>query len=78
MTHYTKSQAGRKERNRRRSFLGKQRPSSPSRANEIRLFAEKAYYPVALLCRVLQVSRSGFYVWQHRPAAQRTLQDQCF
>ena len=37
---------------------------------------EKAHYPVALLCRVLQVSRSGFYAWQQRPAAPRTLQDQ--
>lgn len=37
---------------------------------------EKALYPVALLCRVLRVSRSGFYAWQHRPAAPRTLQDQ--
>ena len=37
---------------------------------------EKAHYPVALLCRVLQVSRSGFYAWQQRPAARRTLQDQ--
>jgi putative transposase len=38
--------------------------------------AEKAQYPMTLLCRVLQVSRSGFYAWQHRPAAPRTLQDQ--
>jgi putative transposase len=37
---------------------------------------EKANYPVALLCRVLQVSRSGFYAWQQPLAAQHTLQDQ--
>jgi len=37
---------------------------------------EKAHYPVALLCRVLEVSRSGFYAWQQRPAAGHTLQDQ--
>jgi putative transposase len=37
---------------------------------------EKALYPVTLLCRVLQVSRSGFYAWQQRPAAARTVQDQ--
>ena len=37
---------------------------------------EKAHYPVTLMCRVLQVSRSGFYASQQRPAAPRTLQDQ--
>jgi putative transposase len=28
--------------------------------------AEKAEYPIALLCRCLQVSRSGFYAWAAR------------
>ena len=37
---------------------------------------EKAWYPVALLCRVLQVSRSGYYAWRKRPAAERRRQDQ--
>ena len=37
---------------------------------------EKACYPVALLCRVLKVSRSGYYAWHQRPAAARTLKDQ--
>jgi putative transposase len=37
---------------------------------------EKASYPVALMCRVLQVSRSGYYAWSKRPPAARTLQDQ--
>jgi len=37
---------------------------------------EKACYPVALLCRVLKVSRSGYYAWHQRPAATRTRQDQ--
>jgi len=37
---------------------------------------EKACYPVALMCRVLQVSRSGFYAWRTRPTAARTHQDQ--
>ena len=37
---------------------------------------EKAHYPVALLCRTMQVSRSGFYAWKNRPQAARTLRDQ--
>lgn len=37
---------------------------------------EKAWYPVALMCRVLQVSRSGYYAWRTRPAAARRRQDQ--
>ena len=37
---------------------------------------EKACYPVALMCRVLQVSRSGYYAWCRRPTAPRTLKDQ--
>ena len=37
---------------------------------------EKACYPVALMCRVLQVSRSGYYAWGKRPAAERRRQDQ--
>ena len=38
--------------------------------------AEKATYPVRVLCRTLEVSRAGFYAWQARAAAARTLQDQ--
>jgi transposase InsO family protein len=33
--------------------------------------AEKAFYPIALLCRVLGVSRSGFHAWHQRPQAPR-------
>jgi putative transposase len=38
--------------------------------------AEKACFPVAPLCEVLGVSRSGFYAWQARPPAPRTQSDQ--
>jgi putative transposase len=41
----------------------------------VRLFrlidAEKASYPVSLLCRVLKVSRSGYYDWKDRPSSKR-------
>jgi putative transposase len=33
--------------------------------------AEKASYPVSLLCRVLKVSRSGYYDWKDRPPSKR-------
>ncbi len=32
---------------------------------------EKASYPVSLLCRVLKVSRSGYYDWKDRPPSKR-------
>jgi putative transposase len=36
---------------------------------------EKARFPVALRCRLLAVSRAGFYAWRPRPVAARTRQD---
>jgi hypothetical protein len=33
--------------------------------------AERANHPVAMLCRVLEVSRQGFYAWLSRPACAR-------
>ena len=38
--------------------------------------AEKAAFPVRLLCRMLQVSRAGFYAWQARPPAPRAREDE--
>jgi putative transposase len=40
--------------------------------------AQNAFYPIVLLCRVLSVSRAGYYAWRQRqiqPSA-RTLRDQ--
>jgi putative transposase len=33
--------------------------------------AEKASYPISLLCRILRVSRSGYYGWKGRPRSER-------
>jgi len=37
--------------------------------------AEKATYPVTLMCRVLGVSRSGLYAWQRRGTSEREKTD---
>ncbi len=38
--------------------------------------AEKAWAPVTALCRVLGVSRSGFYAWEERPPSDRSVDDE--
>jgi putative transposase len=38
--------------------------------------AEKACTPVSVLCRVLGVTRSGFYAWQQRDPPESAIDDQ--
>jgi putative transposase len=38
---------------------------------------EKAHYPITTICRVLEVSTSGYYAWRSRPASPRSLADAC-
>ncbi len=35
----------------------------------------QARFPVAALCRVLQVSKSGYYAWAKRPQSARAQRD---
>jgi putative transposase len=37
--------------------------------------AEKARFPVSMLCRVLKVSKSGYYAWKNRPPSKRSRED---
>jgi len=37
--------------------------------------AEKACWPIGILCVVLEVSRSGFYAWRARPLGERAVAD---
>ncbi len=37
--------------------------------------AQKAHFPISLLCKVVGVSRSGYYAWLARPPSRRSRED---
>ena len=39
------------------------------------IVAEKASHSIAILCRVLEVSRSGYHAWTRRPLGPRAVED---
>ena len=38
--------------------------------------SQAGQHPISLLCRVLAVSRAGYYAWRKRPPSQRTMANQ--
>jgi len=40
------------------------------------IHAEKALYPISLMCSSLRVSRAGYYAWVDRPPSAHTTEDQ--
>jgi transposase InsO family protein len=39
------------------------------------IHAEKAQWPIVVMCRVLEVSRSGYHAWTRRPPSKRATED---
>jgi putative transposase len=40
------------------------------------VLAHRDRWSIQLMCRMLQIARSGFYAWLHKPMSERAIEDQ--
>ncbi len=56
--------------------MGNRRRSQQARARYTFIKAHRGEFETAVMCRVLDLSRSGFYQWVRNPLSDRALEDQ--
>ncbi len=40
------------------------------------IHAQRDRFPVLMMCRILEVARSGFYAWIHKPLSDRAIENE--
>jgi putative transposase len=56
--------------------MSNRRRSQSIRVKYAFIKAYRSEFDTAVMCRLLDVSRSGFYEWLHNPLSDRALEDQ--